>query len=272
MHTHELHEPGKILQALEQFHPDLVLMDMYMPGSSGREAAAIIRQVPSHMGLPIVYLTSETDRIKLLSAMRIGVEGFLSKPVVAQELVAAVLIRAERMRALRTLMARDSLTGLYNHTMTTQLLESALAQAQREDGTLSLVMLDMDHFKNVNDTWGHLAGDQVLLALSRLLQQRLRASDTIGRYGGEEFAIVLRGQTLGQAAERMQALREDFSKIIYHSQGKDFQCTFSAGIAAYPQYQRYEQLREAADRALYQAKRQGRNRIATDVFETPDAP
>lgn len=270
--THELHEPTQVLQALAQFRPDLVLMDMYMPRSNGREAAAIIRQVPSHIGLPIVYLTSETDRRKLLSAMRIGVEGFLSKPVIPEELVAAVLIRAERMRALRSLMARDSLTGLFNHTMTTQLLENALVQAQREGSPLCLVMLDMDHFKSINDTWGHLAGDQVLLALARVLQQRLRASDIVGRYGGEEFAVILRGQALPAAHALIDTLRQDFAQVVFHSNGRDFHCTFSAGIAAYPQHQRYEQLREAADRALYCAKKQGRNRVCADAPSTPDAP
>ena len=84
-------------------------------------------------------------------------------------------------------MARDSLTGLFNHTTTTQLLENAIAAAKRSNGTLCFVMIDLDHFKLVNDTYGHAVGDQVILALSRVLQQRLRNSDVVGRYGGEEF-------------------------------------------------------------------------------------
>lgn len=259
--TCEVHDPTRILEALHQFRPDIVLMDMYMPECSGREAAAIIRQVPDHVGLPIVYLTSETDRRKLFSAMRIGAEGFLTKPVVPDELVAAVMIRAERMRTLRGLMARDSLTGLFNHTMTTQLLENALSLARRDSGVLSLVMIDIDGFKAVNDTWGHPAGDQVLMALSRVLQQRLRVSDIIGRYGGEEFAVILQNADPQQAARLIDALREDFARVDFYSGEHGFHCTFSAGVAAYPMYQRYELLREAADKALYRAKRGGRNRV-----------
>ena len=259
MVTQEIDNPRAILQTLSVFQPDIVLMDMYMPECTGREVAQIIRQEAHHIALPIVYLTSETDRRKLFSAMRIGVEGFLSKPVVPDELIAAVAIRAERMRTLRTLMARDSLTGLFNHTTTTQLLDNALALAQRNRSELSFVMLDLDHFKAINDSYGHPAGDRVLLGLSRLLQQRLRSTDIVGRYGGEEFAIALHSTSKMQAQHLLNSLREDFNRLVFYSGEHEFRCSFSAGIATYPQYQRLETLRQAADDALYRAKHQGRN-------------
>ncbi len=259
MVTQEIDNPRAILQTLSVFQPDIVLMDMYMPECTGREVAQIIRQEAHHIALPIVYLTSETDRRKLFSAMRIGVEGFLSKPVVPDELIAAVAIRAERMRTLRTLMARDSLTGLFNHTTTTQLLDNALALAQRNRTELSFVMLDLDHFKAINDSYGHPAGDRVLLGLSRLLQQRLRSTDIVGRYGGEEFAVALHSTGKAQAQHLLNSLREDFSRLVFYSGEQEFRCSFSAGIATYPQYQRLETLRQAADDALYRAKHQGRN-------------
>ncbi|GAB1392695.1 hypothetical protein MASR1M60_08580 [Rhodocyclaceae bacterium] len=264
MVTYQVNDPSRVLDLLGEFRPDMVLMDMYMPGCNGRDVAKVIRQVPDYVGLPIVYLSSETDRQKQFSAMRIGAEGFLTKPVAPDELVSAVAIRAERMRTLRSLMARDSLTGLFNHTTTTQLLENAIAAAKRDGGSLCFVMIDIDRFKSVNDTYGHPTGDQVILALSRVLQQRLRNSDIVGRYGGEEFAVILQDVQSEKALILINALRDDFARVSFHSASGEFSCTFSAGIACYPNHRRLELLREAADKALYEAKRGGRNRVVVD--------
>lgn len=264
MVTTQLHDPVRVLDVVQEFRPDMVLMDMYMPGCSGRDLACLIRQVPDYVSLPIVYLSSETDKHKQFSAMRVGAEGFLTKPIQPDDLMAAVAIRAERMRALRSLMARDSLTGLYNHTTTTQLLEGAIAMAARRDASLCFVMIDVDRFKSVNDTYGHPVGDQVLLALARVLQQRLRNSDLVGRYGGEEFAVILHDASLDAAVKIVDQLRTDFEKVRFHAGNVEFSCTFSAGVAGFPKYQRMDVLREAADRSLYEAKTRGRNRVVAD--------
>lgn len=264
MTTYQLDDPARVLDVLQEFRPDMVLMDMYMPQCSGHDLAKLIRQIPDYVGLPIVFLSSETDSKKQFSAMRIGAEGFLTKPVVPEDMVAAVAIRAERMRTLRSLMARDSLTGLFNHTTTTQLLDNAVANAKRSGGELCFAMIDIDHFKSVNDTRGHPVGDQVILALSRVLQQRLRHSDIVGRYGGEEFAVILQDIAPERAAALLDELRQDFSRVIFHSASGEFSCTFSAGIAACPAHRDIERLREMADKALYEAKRGGRNRVVVD--------
>ena len=269
MLTRQLSDPSSVLDVLQDFRADLVLMDMYMPQCNGQELATLIRQVPDYLSLPIVYLSGETDLKKQFSAMRIGAEGFLTKPVVPEDLVAAVAIRAERMRALRSLMARDSLTGLFNHTTTTHLLESAIATAARKGGELCFAMLDIDRFKSVNDTYGHAVGDQVLLALSRVLQQRLRTTDIVGRYGGEEFAVILPDVSSARATLLIDELRQSFSRLVFQSASGDFSCTFSAGVAAYPAYQRIEVLREAADKALYKAKDGGRNCVICDGGLSP---
>ncbi len=264
MLTRQLIEPLSIIAVLQEFRPDLVLMDMYMPQCNGYDLAKMIRQLPDFIGLPIVYLSSETDRKKQFSAMRMGAEDFLTKPVVPEDLVAAVAIRAERMRTLRSLMARDSLTGLFNHTTTTQLLENAIATTARNNGKMCFAMLDIDYFKSVNDTYGHPIGDQVLLALSRLLQQRLRSTDIVGRYGGEEFAVILPDVSSERAVQLIDELRQDFNRLVFYSGNSEFSCAFSAGIASYPTHQRMEALREAADKALYEAKKSGRNRVMVD--------
>ena len=261
MVTRTAHELETVLDVVSEFRPDLVLMDMYMPKCSGRDMAKLIRQVPDYVSLPIVFLSSETDRKRQFSAMSVGAEGFLTKPIEPDYLVTSVALRAERMRALRSLMMRDSLTGLFNHTATSQFLESAIVAARRQHQTVCFAMIDVDHFKSVNDTYGHPIGDQVLLALARVLQQRLRQTDLVGRYGGEEFAIILHNVTLKKAEQIMQQLREDFSKVIFHAGDTDFSCTFSCGVAAFPQLASMETLREAADKAMYQAKHAGRNRV-----------
>ena len=265
MLTRQVNDPLGVLEALQDFRPDIVLMDLYMPGCSGRDLAKMIRQLPDYFSLPIVYLSSETDKRKQFSALRVGAEGFLIKPIQAEDLVSAVAIRAERMRSLRALMARDSLTGLYNHSTILQMLDSALARARRDGSQLSFCMIDVDHFKSVNDNYGHQTGDQVLLALARVLRQRLRSTDLIGRYGGEEFCVVLDGIDPEAAKQVIDQLRIGFSKVLFHAGDADFCCTFSAGVASAAQYPAIESLCDAADKLMYEAKHAGRNR----VFQTP---
>jgi diguanylate cyclase (GGDEF)-like protein len=250
-----------VLDVVGEFRPDLVLMDMYMPKCSGYDMAKLIRQVPDYVGLPIVFLSSETDRKKQFSAMRVGAEGFLTKPIEPDYLVTSVALRAERMRELRSLMMRDSLTGLFNHTTTTQMLDNAVSTSARSGGLLCFAMIDIDRFKTVNDTYGHPAGDQVILALSRVLQQRLRNSDIVGRYGGEEFAVILQGVSIERGEKLIDELRQDFARVVFHSAIGEFSCSFSAGIACLSAHHSMERLREMADKALYEAKRAGRNRV-----------
>lgn len=266
MVTEQISDPEQLLARLASFRPDLILMDMYMPSCTGRDLAKMIRQIPEYVSLPIVFLSSETDRQRQFSAMSVGAEGFLTKPVVPEYLVAAVAIRAERMRILRMLMAKDSLTGLYNHTTTTAFIGNELNNAIHQSTNLCLVMIDIDHFKLVNDEHGHPIGDQVLLAMSRVLQQRLRHSDIVGRYGGEEFAIVMPRTEESQAMQLIDLLRQDFAKIIFNSPQGDFTCSFSAGVASYPRHTTIESLRAASDQALYRAKRQGRNQTVGELM------
>ncbi|MFN3077618.1 MAG: diguanylate cyclase [Alphaproteobacteria bacterium] len=256
-----LEDPSRILEVLDELRPDLVLMDVYMPACSGHDLAMLIRQIPEYVALPILFLSGETDRVKQASAMSVGAEGFLTKPIHPEDLVDAVSLRAERMRVLRSLMVRDSLTGLFNHTFVTQFTETTLAAAERSEYFVSFVMIDLDHFKQINDTHGHPMGDQVLLALSRLLQQRLRASDMVGRYGGEEFAAIMRCASEADAIRVVDRIRQDFATIRFRSEVGEFSCTFSAGIASFPIFRTGTTLRQAADQALYAAKHGGRNRV-----------
>jgi diguanylate cyclase (GGDEF)-like protein len=266
-------DPEQVLSLLDTFDADLVLMDMYMPDCSGPELSRILRQMPGHVSLPILYVSSETDVERQHRALAVGADGFLTKPIEPARLIAEVGLRAERMRILHSLMVRDGLTGLFNHNTIMQFLEVAAANARRAGTPLCFAMIDVDHFKSVNDTYGHPTGDQVLMALSRTLRLRLRDDDLVGRYGGEEFAVVLNGVSVAQAKCILDALRISFAGVTFFSDGQEFRCTFSAGVSDLATFDSPDAMTEAADRALYRAKKGGRNRVEIAAADTaPSEP
>ncbi len=261
METLVLTEPFKILEKLTEFKPELILMDLYMPECSGVEAAQVIRQLSSYDSLPIVYLSTENALDRQLNAMGRGGDDFLQKPISDNHLLAAVSIRAQRFRALNSLMSRDSLTGLLNHINVKLNLETEISRASRNQQPLSFVMLDIDHFKSINDTYGHPVGDQIIKSLARLLTDRLRKTDVVGRYGGEEFALILPDTEPHIALDVVNQLRQDFSQLLNTHQDRVFNATFSAGIAGSPPHSDVDAIICAADDALYAAKHGGRNRV-----------
>ncbi len=259
MDTRVLTDPGDILNAMGDYQPELVLMDLYLPGCTGIELAAVIRQEVAYVGTPIIFLSVETDLAKHLEAMRVGGDDFLLKPIEATHLLATVEARARRARAITSTMIRDSMTGLLNHTAIEEQLVRELSLCARNDGVLSYAIIDLDHFKLVNDRYGHAMGDQVLRSLSRLLRQRLRQTDLIGHYGGEEFVVLLPGADAPTAAKIVDELRQAFSAIRFSASGKEFSATFSAGIASAPPLVDAVTIEHQADLALYRAKEAGRN-------------
>jgi len=267
MHTKILNNPENILDVLAESSTDLILMDIYMPGCTGVEAAKVIRQHAAYTNLPIVYLSTEKALDQQLEALRVGGDDFLQKPISDNHLVAAVRIRARRFRELTALMSRDSLTGLLNHINLKLTLEREISQARRRSSPLSFVMLDIDNFKSVNDTYGHPIGDRVIKSLSHLLVKRLRKGDIAARYGGEEFAVVLPDTQPEDALDLINDLRRQFAQILNAHESGDFIVTFSAGIASCPPHKQIEALLEAADSALYQAKHAGRNQVVLDKPE-----
>jgi diguanylate cyclase (GGDEF)-like protein len=263
MITSVVTEANNVFQVLTEAKPELILMDMYMPGCSGIELARIIRQQEAFIGIPIIFLSVEQDREKQLQAISEGGDDFITKPIQPEYLVTAIRMKAQRTRDMRFFMERDSLTGLLNHSNLLEKIEYEIQRAVRIDGSLTFAMIDLDHFKSVNDTYGHLTGDRVLKSLSRLLRERLRKTDLIGRYGGEEFGIILLDTTPEAAREILDQIRESFARIRHSAEDRDFYVTLSCGLASYPRYVNVGDLTEAADRALYDAKESGRNRVVS---------
>lgn len=257
-------DPTQAVQALMDFRPELILMDIYMPVCSGMELARVIRQDETYIDIPIVYLSSETDLHRQLAAMSGGADDFLTKPIQPAHLIASVTLRADRYRTLRSLMLYDGLTGLLNHTKTKERLDVEVARASRQQAELSFAMIDIDFFKSVNDTHGHPVGDQVIKSLSSLLKQRLRSTDIVGRFGGEEFALILTDTDGGTAQRILNELREDFGKILHTGRDGVFSATFSCGLSCFVAGRTAAALLDNADKALYTAKRSGRNRVVRE--------
>jgi diguanylate cyclase (GGDEF)-like protein len=246
---------------MERFHPDLVLMDMYMPGCSGPELARVIRMQDAWLATPLVFLSAETDLDLQLTAASEGADDFLTKPIADAHRGAAVRPPTARPRQVAQLINADSLTGLLKHGRIKEELVYELARAARQNQALSLVMIDIDHFKRVNDRFGHPVGDEVLRALGHLLRQRARKSDRVGRYGGEEFMLVLTDCDLDNARRIAEDIRQRFSALGFTAKDETFKVTLSAGIASFPECGEAGELLARADAALYAAKQHGRNRV-----------
>jgi diguanylate cyclase (GGDEF)-like protein len=261
MHTKEVNGPLELLTVLAEHPADLILMDLYMPECSGLELSQVIRQIDTYINIPIVFLSDERDLGKKLDALSLGGDDFLSKPVEAWHLVSAVTSRVLRGRTIRKNAETDGLTGLLNHSKSKERLEIEIARALREGSSLSFAMIDIDLFKKVNDTYGHPAGDRVLKSLANLLKQRLRGYDIIGRYGGEEFVVILPSTNLELAGMIMNKLRIAFSEINHFHENGSFSCQFSCGITSFPDFKSGIALGNEADKALYEAKETGRNKV-----------
>lgn len=256
-----LNDPSRLLSELSEFRPDILLMDVQMGHYDGPALARMLRFQAEWLSLPIIFFSSEEDRDLQLDVLARGGDDFVTKPVSDEFLLRTARIRCYRARQLGKLVSLDSLTGLLKHALAKTELNREYARCTRNGHDSVVAMLDLDHFKQVNDSYGHGTGDMVIKALANLLRHRLRNTDIIGRYGGEEFVVVLPECSLGKAVEVLEALSQDFSRLVFNGGSEEFSVSFSAGVAVLNIYESGEQAIDAADRALYQRKRAGRNGV-----------
>lgn len=254
-------DPSRLLSLLSDFRPDILLMDVQMGEISGPALARMLRFEPEWLSLPIVYLSAEQNREVQLDALAKGGDDFLTKPVSDSFLLRTARVRCYRARQLDKLVSRDSLTGLLKHSLAKAEITKEHARCQRLKHQSAVAMLDLDRFKQVNDNYGHLAGDLVLKGLASLLSNRLRKTDIIGRYGGEEFVIVLPECPPESAMSVLKSICEDFAQIVFEGKAGEFNVTLSAGLAELSGYGNAEDAIAAADKALYERKRSGRNGV-----------
>jgi diguanylate cyclase (GGDEF)-like protein len=256
-------DPTRALAVLSDFRPEVVVMDIRMPQCTGPELAQIIRMHEEWLHVPIVYMSTQSDGADQLLATGKAGEAFLAKPIDARELIATVAANGRHARQMVETASKDTLTGLLKHSFIKEHLAAELERAQRLHTPTCAAMIDIDHFKEVNDRHGHAAGDLVIRTLASVLRQRLRVVDGIGRLGGEEFLAVLSNCASAEAAAILDGIRRRFGQIAFEAaDGSSFRVSFSAGVAeSRGSTHGAADLLAAADKALYRAKGQGRNRV-----------
>ena len=259
----------------EKDAPVLAILDWEMPGLSGVEVCRMLRQAAAEPYVYVILLTANDQEKAVIEGLTAGADDYLRKPFNQQELEARLRagrritdLQAELVaarEAQRTLAAHDALTGLWNRGAIFDLCAREHARARREERPLSVVMVDLDHFKKVNDTWGHPVGDRVLIETAHRLGSGIRSYDAVGRYGGEEFLVILPGSGRDAAMARADQLRLSVGSRPVTVGGHDLTVTASMGVAASLPAGTLdlEGLLRAADEALYRAKNEGRNRVCS---------
>ena len=275
---YEIVEAEDGLSAWELFQKEpfqLVITDWMMPGLDGPELVHKIRTSGQKSYTYIIMLTAMDDKDNIVLGLESGADEYLTKPFNSRELIARVAsgmrilrLEEELMQArvqMEALAMHDGLTGLLNRRAIEEFAEAEFNMANRKKQAMSVILLDIDHFKNVNDRFGHKFGDVVLRQVAQTLKEDLRNYDRVGRWGGEEFLLILPDTELKDAVTVAERLRSKIAVVqITLENGETFSIHISLGTACTSgQFQSLAKLIDAADQALYQAKQSGRNRVCT---------
>jgi two-component system, cell cycle response regulator len=256
----------QVLNAVHEFKPDIILLDIMMPCMDGFEVCKELKQDPDSRNIPIIMVTAKTDGSDIKRALELGAFDYIRKPLDDMEVVArvqsALRYKAQEER-LKEIAMKDSLTGIYNHALLIDLLGKELAKAHRRNTGISFVMLDIDYFKKVNDTYGHLSGDIILKELTKILVNSVREGDIVGRYGGEEFSIVFPEISKEDTFTICERIRHKVETHGFDIGSKSINITVSLGFyfTSSEQNLTHREVVQLADEALYEAKRSGRNRV-----------
>jgi diguanylate cyclase (GGDEF)-like protein len=273
---HDLVETSDGTEALAALRdpagPRIAILDWQMPGVDGLQVCKALRQAEQELYTYILLLTGKHSTDDIIAGWEAGIDDYIVKPFDAQELHAR-LRAAERIVKLqdelifaretqRRLATYDSLTNIFNRRTVMDRLKEEVARAEREGAPVSVIMADLDHFKHINDTHGHPVGDLVLCEAAHRMKAAIRAYDVLGRYGGEEFLIVLPGCPKPEAEAIAERLRERLESVPLKRREQKIRITGSFGVACSSDVAaEAESIIWAADAALYRAKHEGRNRV-----------
>ena len=269
--------------------PHLILCDVMMPLMDGYEVSRRIKTDDSLPFIPIILVTARDSTQDKVEGLDAGADDYITKPINFPELEARVrsMLRIKRLRdeldeknrelevankKLKKLSITDGLTGLFNHRHVQQLLREEWERTKRGGEPLAVAMLDLDKFKQVNDTYGHPTGDVILYETAQILQDTAREIDMVGRYGGEEFIAILPNTGEEAATQFAERIRQRVESHIFRDEDTEVRMTMSSGVAAFPDepVDGPEELLKRADEALYAAKEGGRNRVvAASGLEAP---
>ena len=274
-----LAETGKqAFEMAQELQPNLIILDVMMPEMDGLETCRRLKELPTTSDIPIIFLSSREETEIKVNGLTLGANDYINKPFKAEELMArvevALRLKEERDRLRQTAnealtaaehaqqrALTDALTGLMNRYGLQRTLVKEIAETRRYKRLLACLMLDMDHFKKINDTYGHLVGDTAIQQIGTLLTETVRASDMVFRYGGEEFIILLPETNLGGAAIVGEKIRAAAESRVFGNGEKVFPLTLSVGIAILNDVESGNDMIARADEALYRAKENGRNRV-----------
>jgi diguanylate cyclase (GGDEF)-like protein len=271
IHVTSLADPRLFWNVLGETVPDLVILDLEMPNFSGLALCRAIRDDKQWNRLPVLFLSASSDAQIVTSIFSAGADDFVAKPIIDIELTTRVRNRLDRDRLYRNLSDYDPLTNVRNRRSSNVVIANYLRLAERHGLPLSLVIVDLDKFKRVNDTYGHQVGDDVLVYLSGLLRQSFRSEDVVARWGGEEFVIAMFAMRRADATERMAKVLERLEDHEFEpTPGNRFRVSFSAGLAEFPDDGKdLHSLYRLADEALYRAKAAGGRRIYSVTSGVP---
>lgn len=262
--------------------PDLVILDVMMPEMDGMEACRLIKENPETRDIPVIFLSARDETEMKVSGLILGANDYISKPFKAEELLArvSVAIRLKRERdqlrtsaeesAARAEVAQeramtDALTGLLNRYGLQHTLAREQSEARRYNRSLSCLVIDLDNFKTINDTYGHAVGDLALQQVASILKEAVRGSDTVFRYGGEEFLVLLPETDLDGAIALGEKIRAAAISRPFGDGERIFNLTLSAGASSLCAGESGNDMIARADMALYQAKEEGRNRVESAI-------
>jgi len=253
------------LDILEEEKIDLILLDIMMPEMDGFEVCEKIKENPKTQDIPIIFITAKTDESSIEKAYDIGGSDYVTKPFLPKELKARVkkeLNIQDMVMELKMMASTDPMTKLYNRRYFTKISKHILNLAKRENQDISIIMLDIDKFKTINDTYGHDVGDEVIISLADTLIKHQRKSDIVCRYGGEEFVILLPNTSLDGAKTTAEYIRENVEKLDINIGDKTLKFTVSLGVSSVKDDESsIEKSLKRADEALYEAKKSGRNKV-----------
>ncbi|MBW8184247.1 diguanylate cyclase [Shewanella nanhaiensis] len=239
--------------------PDLILLDVIMPDMDGYEVCRTLKSNPSTKDIPIIFVTGKDSDKDEEFGLQLGAVDYITKPIrpaIVTARVGTQIILKQQSDALRSMALHDQLTRLFNRHYLIEAANSKVARITRHGGTLSVMMIDIDYFKLVNDQFGHQGGDTVLKAVANVLSSANRKEDIVARFGGEEFVILLDHCSISDADEKAEQLRSS----IEHLLPEGISVTASFGIAELqPDGEEFEHLLARADQAVYLAKEKGRN-------------
>lgn len=258
-------DPQQFWNTLEATSPDLLILDVEMPGLSGIELCQVVRNDLRWSGLPILFLTAHIDATTVTQGFAAGADDFVSKPIVAPELVTRILNRLERIKLLKNIAETDSLTGLLNRHKSSQLLEDFLIRAHQQQQPVAIALLNLKHLSKINHQFGYEAGDLILRQFAEQLRQAFQSEDVVSRWGGVDFLIGMYGMTQDEGVQRLKTVLDLLKQMpIATSEQALSTIAFCAGVAQYPEDgSSVRSLYFAAAAALNLAKRSNRDRIVS---------